>query len=124
MSEFGNQEEKERWNTGVGYYIRLNEILKNIDDSFIKGDKRGWYLFLFTLYKEIEAKCNPTEQKELKDMLDKILSILNSKGNNASSIPDATLHEWEITMRRLLEKKHMLTPKGDDPASAMSRGSY
>lgn len=115
--------EREKFNTGAGYYWRVNELLTECVRARMSMNKLALYNSLFSLYVELLAKCKPPEEATLVVMFHNITEHLN-KRNNPIDIPDSELTNFELHMRKVLESKGMLTPKGDDPSSAISRGSY
>lgn len=105
----------EEWNTGSGYYKRVDELLTACDLHQLQNDMGRWYACLLNLYKEIIPKLSGEDKTEmiegLKTLMDHMKEVVQ---------PELTkLFSFEILIREKLEKKGMLTPKSADPSKAM-----
>jgi len=120
MDEF--QDSLEKFNTGAGYYIRVNELLREEAAAIINIDKVKRYHVLYCLYLDLLPKCNEAEKTKMKEAFKEIITELSKAGNKAQNLPDDMLTQWSSYMRGLLELKGMLTPKNKDPRRATIGG--
>ena len=124
MGDFETPPSLERFNTGAGYYFRVNNVLTKLQNDKLNNDVSQWFMDLICLYTEIHAKCNPTEETELTKKYNETINEVKRCGNNFHKVNNSIFISFELHMRKLLDKKGMLTPKGDDPSQALGRGGY
>ena len=115
---------QEKFNTGAGYYYRINNILSKLQHDKLYMNMNEWFMDLICLYCEFHAKCNEKEKKELTNKYQEVLKARNLVGKNIGKLNTALLIDFELEMRLLLDKKGMLTPKSEDPGKALSGGSF
>jgi len=113
----GDQESFETWNMAKAYLQRIDSLLTHCAFCHYHDMGSQWYKTLLNLYKEIYPKMTAEEKKECDVKLDLLRNAKNSlqpkKGINSKLYIDV-----ELYLRSLLEKKGLLTPKGDDPTKA------
>ena len=114
----GFEESKEEWNTGIGYYMRINQLLNLCDEYQIKSNITDWYSVLLCLYKELLPKLKGEKREEI----DAALQVILTERNTTGKVGGMKLFLFEIKIREMLEHKGMLTPRGDDPSNAYLNG--
>lgn len=117
MSDDFQIAEKETFNMGQGYYARCNELLTKIQQAKLQGNKTEWYMCLYCLFSELHAKCNPKQKLEVEGGLKDLLNYVEGR----KLPPDFKLLNFELALRQVMEDKHMLTPKSEDPSAALGR---
>lgn len=111
----------ELWNMAMAYHKRIDDILTWCVISYRKDNIKEWRKAIICLSKEIYPKMNEEEMEEDKQLREKMdKEVLKPKTSKKISI--LPLEHYEKFLRYLLDKKDMLTPRGDDPTKSYRFG--
>lgn len=111
----------ETWNMAKAYFIRVDALLTLCTKAQMNGDGHKWYQAIIGLYKEIYPKMKETAKEDEKTMAKKLKTKLDVEYNRymlGHKIKIEAYLNFELYLRELMEKKKMITPKGDDPSNA------
>ena len=112
----GDYDGAEEWNMAKAYYIRVDHYLWKCAIAQENNKPIMWRKSLLILYKNIRCKMN-AEQRATADTLRSQMDQY-FRPTNTGGIPANALLDFELCLMDFLEKKGMLTPKGDDPSTA------
>ena len=108
-------DDSEKWNMAMAYYMRLDALLSACTNAQMNGDGVAWYKAIYRLYVEIQAKMKPEVKTKAKELMDSLTALKLEKSKEPNgSIPTAKFVEVELYLRQILEDKNMLTPKNED----------
>jgi len=113
----GEQESFETWNMAKAYLQRIDALLTHCAFCQYHDMGSAWYKTLLNLYKELDPKMTTQEREEFNT---KLVLLRNAKNSSQkkNGIDTKLYIDVELSLRRFLEKKGLLTPKGDDPTKA------
>ncbi len=117
-------EKTEMFNTGAGYFARLDWLLTMTTNSRINKKSIDYFNYLESVYAEVECKLDGEEAKEAIAHMTITKRVLD----NSRGVYTVELHKQflstETFLRRKIDKYGMLTPKTDveDPGTALRRG--
>ena len=116
-------EDGEGWNMAEAYYRRIDSLLTLCDKYHMEKNLLKWFDAIYALYKEIYPKMSPDDKKKANDLLKKATDKKNTGLRNPTKcVSILPFVDIEMFIRECMEKKNMLTPKGDDPTRAYRDG--
>ena len=117
-------EKTEMFNTGAGFFARLDWLLTMVTNSRINKRAIDYFNYLESVYAEIECKLDETQAINAIALMNQTKLILDySRGSYTVELHKQFLGT-EKFLRRMIDRYGMLTPKTDvdDPNTALRRG--
>lgn len=140
--EFNPADEPVVFDMGVSTLMRINYWLWKCNEASASDNVNDWFKAVKTIYKEADAfmsdskkEGEKSEREAAAERLDEITGVYRNYlkwergrkqvsslayGDPPREIFDM-LMEWEMDLRRFLEKKGLLMRKGEDAKQAMLR---
>jgi len=115
------------FNMAVSYLNRLNALFYVCDESAMNLDAHSWFHALLALFRELSTEMTESELKEKQTTIDMINNLI-SKNNSqyirtgkqeVSSELYTELHNFELFIRKVLEKAGLQKRMMDDPTKAL-----
>ena len=127
MADYMEGGQTEEWNIAVSYTYQIVGHIGKILEYKVEGHLEKSYLFMKSLFHLVRMKM-PEKMAEEFDMQERYLDGLINRMHNLSSddglicCDDRPFMEFFDQTMVFLEKKGLITPKGDDPMQAYRGG--
>ena len=93
------------------YYKRIDNLLTYCTEARMQNDGKSWFKGIQSLYCEVYPKMTEDEIDDADIMLTNLTSQV--KDPKKKSVDTKMFLDLELFLRKILEKKGMLTPKRD-----------
>jgi len=120
------EDDVSQFNMHISMLIRINKLFYMVADCAINRDFDKWYQALKAIFREVSFKLKPEEMQivnnHIKIINPLMIKYFESNGTKKVSVGRLAneLENFEITLRKLLDKHGFLLAKGD-AASAVLR---
>ena len=115
--------EESVFNMAFAYLERINKLLYYCQQCAIRQDIDQWITYLRALQREMSIKLDDKELEQSEINFKKVFELMKTfemKHANRQKIL-ISLHNLEISIRRIMQKKNMLLPSKSDPRFAVLR---
>lgn len=107
------------FNPALAYVQTLAKLMDMFDGVMLAQDYPKAYLIASRIYGRIEHKLNPDQRKEIDDLKNEIIPMVNKVTPHNFGNLGKKLEEFDIKIKRLMEKYKLLMPSKDDPRFAV-----
>ncbi len=114
-------EQPSAFNPALKYVESLARLMDALDLMFLEGNLDGAYRVLMRIYNRVEHKFNDkeSEKKEMQDIIDKAIPLLNKPNPKDMGELNNHLSEFDLKLKQLMNKYGLLMPSKEDPRFAV-----